>query len=348
MADPEGDPDTRHAARPRLVMRAASAAGALAVQAPLPRFDIQIGAPDISPWLPGNTGVPGFTSFAAAAPGPHVMVLALTHGNEIAGAVVLDRLLSAGLRPARGRLTLGLVNLAAYARFDPEHPTASRFVDEDMNRLWDPSVLDGPRRSIELDRARELRGLIDSADVLLDLHSMLWPSEALILCGPTANGRALGRAVGTPELTVADGGHSSGPRIIDYARFTVPLAPGTAILVEAGQHWTSATVDTMLAAAAGLLRHTGVVPDHPALPGGPTAARTRLAEVTVTVTATTAGFAFVQPWHGGTVVKRRNTLIALDGQIEIRTPYDNCLLVMPSLRPSRGHTAVRLARFVGA
>ena len=39
-------------------------------------------------------------------------------------------------------------------------------------------------------------------------------------------------------------------------------------------------------------------------------------------------------------------LIALDGETEIRTPYDNCLLVMPSLRPSRGHTAVRLARFV--
>jgi predicted deacylase len=279
------------------------------------------------------------------------MLLALTHGNEIAGAVVLDRLLRAGLQPACGRLTLGLVNLAAYARFDPEHPTSSRFVDEDMNRLWDPEVLDGPRRSIELDRARELRGQIDSADVLLDLHSMLWPSEALILCGPTANGRALSRAVGTPELTVADGGHSSGPRIIDYARFTLPAAPGaaptgTAILVEAGQHWASATVDTMLASAAGLLRHTRVVRDGPALPGRPHPALTRLAEVTVTVTATTSGFVFVQPWHGGTVVKRRNTLIALDGQIEIRTPYDNCLLVMPSLRPSRGHTAVRLARFV--
>ncbi len=41
----------------------------------------------------------------------------------------------------------------------------------------------------------------------------------------------------------------------------------------------------------------------------------------------------------------RNTLIALDGNTEIRTPHDDCLLVMPSLRPSRGHTAVRLARF---
>ncbi len=36
----------------------------------------------------------------------------------------------------------------------------------------------------------------------------------------------------------------------------------------------------------------------------------------------------------------------MDGAAEIRTPHDDCLLVMPSLRPSRGHTAVRLARFV--
>ena len=50
--------------------------------------------------------------------------------------------------------------------------------------------------------------------------------------------------------------------------------------------------------------------------------------------------------RGDQVVARRNTLIALDGTAEIRTAYDNCLLVMPSLRASRGHTAVRLARFV--
>ena len=66
--------------------------------------------------------------------------------------------------------------------------------------------------------------------------------------------------------------------------------------------------------------------------------------MTTTVTAATAGFAFVQPWRGGDVVARRNTLIALDGNAEIRTAYDDCLLVMPSLRTSRGHTAVRLAR----
>jgi hypothetical protein len=73
--------------------------------------------------------------------------------------------------------------------------------------------------------------------------------------------------------------------------------------------------------------------------------RQRFAEVTMAVTAATSAFAFVQPYRGGDIIARRNTLIALDGETEIRTPYDDCLLIMPSLRPGRGHTAVRLARF---
>ena len=91
-----------------------------------------------------------------------------------------------------------------------------------------------------------------------------------------------------------------------------------------------------------LLRHVGMLPAD----AEDRVARQRCAEVTLAVTAATGGFAFVQPFRGGEVIARRNTLIALDGATEIRTPHDDCLLVMPSLRPSRGHTAVRLARFV--
>jgi predicted deacylase len=317
-----------------------------AQQSSLPRFDVQLRAPDIRRWLRGNTGIAGFTQFAAPAPGPHVMLLALTHGNEIAGAIALDRLLTAGVRPLCGQLTFGFVNLPAFARFDPDQPTLSRFVDEDLNRVWDASVLDGTRRSVELERAREIRPLLESADLLLDLHTMLWPSDPLILSGPTAKGRALAQAVGVPELVVADPGHVGGRRIIDHARFADPATSPTAILVEAGQHWAAGTVETMLGCIAGLLRHAGTVADHPALPAPPSPARTpRVAEVTMTVTATSAGFAFAEPWRGGAVIARRNTLIAHDGTTEIRTPHDDCLLVMPSLRTSRGHTAVRLARF---
>ena len=318
--------------------------GPSSLQPPLPSFQVQLETPEIGPWLTGNTGVAGFTSRDSGRPGLHVALIALTHGNEIAGAIVLERLLSQGLRPLRGRLSCGFANIAAFAQFDPRQPTASRFVDEDMNRIWDPAVLDGPRRSSELDRAREMRPLIDQVDVLLDLHSMLWPSDPLMLCGSAAKGRDLALAVARPALTVADHGHASGPRLIDYAPFVDPERQCTALLVESGQHWEPATVDMALATVAALLRHTGLIDHFAGLPETGPAPEPSFAIVTDVVTAATANFAFVQPYRGGDIIARRNTLIALDGATEIRTPYDDCLLVMPSLRPSRGHTAVRLAR----
>jgi predicted deacylase len=314
-------------------------------QPSLPSFEVRLSAPDIGPWLQGNTGVRGFTTRDSKTAGPHVALLAITHGNEIAGAIVLDRLLQTGLRPSRGRLTFGFVNLAAYERFDPRQPTISRFVDEDINRLWDTAVLDSARRSAELDRAREIRPLIDTVDILFDLHSMLWPSDPLILCGTSPKGKRLALGAGVPSLVVADHGHASGRRIIDYPRFSDLATPCAASLVEAGQHWQEATAETMFASVAGLLRHLDLA--RAQLPA-PAPQRQRFAEVTMAVTAGTSSFAFVESYRGGDVIPRRNTLIALDGETEIRTPHDDCLMIMPSLRPSRGHTAVRLARFIAA
>jgi predicted deacylase len=314
-------------------------------QPALPSFEVHLTAPDIGRWLPGNTGVRGFITRDSGVAGPHVALLAIAHGNEIAGAIVLDRLLETRLAPTRGRLTFGFVNPAAYERFDPRQPTASRFIDEDINRVWDVAVLDSPRHSAELDRAREIRPLIDTVDVLFDLHSMLWPSDPLILCGMSPKGKQLALGAGVPALVVADHGHVNGRRIIDYSRFADAATPCAASLVEAGQHWQLATVDTMFASVTGLLLHLDLAAMDATLPQRD-AQQQRFAEVTMAVTAASSSFAFMQRYRGGDVIARRNTLIALDGTAEIRTPYDDCLLIMPSLRPSRGHTAVRLARFV--
>jgi len=306
----------------------------------LPRFPVRIELPDLPRWQPGNTGTPGVWRFAAPTPGPNVVVTALIHGNEIAGALALESLLRAGPNPTRGTLTLVFANLEAAARFDPDNPTASRFADEDMNRLWDAAILTSSRTSHELARARALQPVIDTADVLLDLHSMLWPSEPLILCGPSEKGRALARAVGVPPLVVADHGHLGGRRLIDYAPFVDPADHRTAILVEGGPHWEPGTVQSLLATIAAVLSATGLGPLLTSK------AATRVAEVTLAITANSGAFTFAAPYRGGEVIKHRNTLIATDGGTEIRTPYDDCVLIMPSLRPSRGHTAVRLARYV--
>ena len=307
----------------------------------VPQFPVELSPPNLDSWMVGNIGVPGVTRRRSPNPGPDVVLLGLLHGNEIAGAIVIDQLLRDRFEPACGTLTIILANLAAYARFDPEQPTASRFIDEDLNRVWDPAVLDGPRRSRELDRARAIRPMIDRADLLLDLHSMLWPSDPLLLCGPGQTGRALAMSLGVPGLVVADHGHATGPRLIDYPRF-IGSGPAAACLVEAGQHWRGDTVTVMQSCVAAMLGRAGMAP-APAPRPAP-----RCAEVTLVVTAATSGFTFVQPYRGGDVIPERNTLVALDGETEIRTPHDDTLLVMPSLRASRGHTAVRMARFIEA
>lgn len=305
-----------------------------------PSLQVRVPKPQLGAWRAGNTGIEGAWSFDSGLPGPHLLISALMHGNELAGAAVLVRLLEAGLRPATGRLTLTFANLAAFDRFDAEDPTASRFIDEDMNRVWAPATLSGPRRSTELDRARALLPVIAAADVLLDLHSMLWPSDPLVLSGAGQAAQALGVALGSPAVVVADEGHAAGLRMIDHPHFT---EGARALLVEAGPHWEAETEAQMALTVQRLMCTLGLAAPAPApetwSPG-------RLARVTQTVTAQTSAFAFLRGYRGGEIVPRRNTLIALDGEAELRTPHDDCLLVMPSPRVMRGHTAVRLARFV--
>jgi succinylglutamate desuccinylase len=307
----------------------------------LPCFTVALEPPDLTPWRAGNCGVDGFWRFDAPKPGPHVVIIALIHGNEIAGAIALEAMLRAKIRPLRGRLTLGFANLDAYQRFDPARPIASRFVDEDMNRVWSPALLDGARRSRELDRARAMRAVIESADIVLDLHSMLWPSEPLMLCGSGARGKALALALGSPDLVVADSGHAGGRRLIDYPRFTHSMNEAACVLVEAGQHWQEPTVAQMQETIAAVLRHSGLS-DAPLSHRPPP----RFAEVTELVTAMTDRFQFVRRFRGGEIIASRGTLIGHDGGREIRTPHDDCLLIMPSLWTSRLHTAVRLARLI--
>ena len=204
---------------------------------PEPNYAVELSPPDIEPYRSGNTGVEYVTSFDSGVAGPHVLVTALTHGNEICGAIALDRLFRVGLRPRQGKLTLAFDNVAAYHSFDRRVPAASRFIDEDFNRLWAPATLDGPRQSTELARARALRPVVDAADFLLDIHSMQYSTAPLMLAGTLDRSVALARRVGIPELIMCDAGHAAGPRMRDYGGFGDPGSAKTALLIECGQHW---------------------------------------------------------------------------------------------------------------
>jgi hypothetical protein len=64
------------------------------------------------------------------------------------------------------------------------------------------------------------------------------------------------------------------------------------------------------------------------------------------VTIETDEFAFVQPVAGLDVIPRGGSLLARDGAKQVLTPYDNAVLIMPTRRPRKGETAVRIGRFV--
>ena len=66
--------------------------------------------------------------------------------------------------------------------------------------------------------------------------------------------------------------------------------------------------------------------------------------VTAPVTIESDDFRFEPVVENLKIIDKAGTLIAHDGDREIRTPYDDCILIMPSKRLYPGQTAVRLGR----
>ncbi|MEO1492607.1 MAG: succinylglutamate desuccinylase/aspartoacylase family protein [Pseudomonadota bacterium] len=304
--------------------------------------------PDITPYAEGNCGLPYTWRFEAETPGPDVLVTAVVHGNEPCGAVALDWLLSSDVRPIKGALTLAFMNYEACLAFDPDEPTTTRWVDEDFNRVWAGEVLASDRDSVEMRRAREMQPVVARADYLLDIHSMTAPSPPMMMAGWQTKGRELAHLVGVPELVVMDRGHAAGRRMRDHGRFAEAGVPGAALLVECGQHWDLAAGDLAIEATLRFLTGLGAIaPDWLEGLGAPDPAPQSTWEVTDPVTIQSETFTFVRPFQGGEVLAEAGTLIGHDGPDAVRTPYDDCMLVMPSPRLKQGLTAVRLARRLG-
>ena len=314
---------------------------------------IELKPPAIERWRDGGTGVDFVHALDSGRPGPRVMIQALTHGNEICGAIALDWLLAqidAGWRPARGRLILAFANVAAYQRFDTDRPYASRCIDEDLNRVWADEVLLGARDSAELRRARELRPFVDASELMLDIHSMSEPCAPLMVCGTQDKNAAFARELGVPEILLIDTGHPAGLRMVERGGFGDPNAPHRALLIECGQHWEATAAEVALDATVRFLGLTGLaeaawVQAHVRMP---LPARQRLVRVTEAVLARTTDFHFLVPTVGLSVIPKAGTPIARDGEHVFVTPYDDTVLVMPgtnNLKP--GGTAVRLGRFEG-
>ena len=311
-------------------------------------YPVELEAPDLARYKEGGTGIDYVHRFDSGAPGPRVLVTALVHGNEICGAIALDWLFKEKFRPAKGTLTLAFCNIVAYQHFDQAAPGDSRFMDEDLNRVWSPERLKGAGNSVELRRARELVPVVEAADLLLDIHSMQHKTPALTISGPLEKGRRLAREIAFPALVVSDEGHAGGRRMRDYSAFGDPAEKANALLVECGQHWEKASEAVAKETLVRFLAHAGIadpawVKRH--LPKKKPAPQ-RLVEVTHTVTIKTPEFRFAAAYRGLEVIPKKGSVLAHDGNEPVKTPYDECVLIMPSRRLQPGQTAVRLGRYI--
>ena len=313
-------------------------------------YPIEVAFPDLVPYAQGNTGIPYVYSYDSGAPGPHTMITALTHGNEVCGAIAVKAMIDSDIRPRRGRVTLVFANIEAYRSFDPQRPDASRFVDQDLNRVWMPEILDDlARDSSELRRARALRPLLDTVDFLLDLHSMHERSAPLTVCGPLQKSIDLARRLGVPEHIVSDAGHPEGRRMRDYGAFGDPGRPQNALLVECGQHWEAGAVDVARNCCARFLLVCGNL-DATDIPAGwlkPHPPSQKVIRVTDPVVADSTDFRFEDAYTGLETFAEAGTVIGWNDGRPVRTPYPDCVLVMPSLRQLRaGVTVVRFGQLI--
>ena len=316
------------------------------------QFDLP--KPDIAAWRAGNTGVEGVWQFDSGRPGRALMISALVHGNELCGAWALKGLLEAGVRPQQGRLTLAFCNLAAFDRFDASSHDASRFVDEDLNRQWSSERLSAGGTQ-ERRRALALLPFVEAADWLLDIHSMHEPAEPLLLTGMQARNLALARELRQPEYMVVDSGHKDGVRMRDFGRFGELCDDGSdngsrSLLIECGFHGALSSRVVAQDMCVRFLQSAGTLDAEQAqrlLPGWrqPDAQQQWALDVTGPVVARSEKFRFVEPVRGLDLIARAGTLIAWNDDEAVTTPYDDCVLVMPSTRQAKaGVTVVRFAR----
>ena len=260
-------------------------------------YPVEVQPIDIAHYKHGNTGVDFVHVLDSGRPGPTVMLQALTHGNEFCGAYAIDYLLREKIKPSAGKLVIAFANVDAYARFDFDNPDASRYIDEDYNRVWADEVLHGARDSAELRRARKLQPFVDAADLLLDIHSMHEPCRPIMVCGMVDKHAAFARKVGVPADLLLDTGHPAGLRMRDRGSFNDPASPRTALLIECGQHWEKSAVDVAVDTMLRFLAAAGSVPSSSV------ASRLRITppkqqrviRVTEAVVAKSMNFEFVVP-----------------------------------------------------
>jgi predicted deacylase len=303
--------------------------------------DLEVLPRDISAYREGNTGIDYVHRFESGQPGPHVLINALTHGNEICGMVAATHLLDTGVRPKIGTLTVSFAHVEAYNAFDAGRPFDNRQIVHNLNRVWSDEWLDGPEDSPELRRARELRPVVAAADHILDIHSTSQDVVPFWVYPAFDRNARVALAIGLPSVhLVMPSGLGSGTPLIQHGLHAGPDAPGAAMVVECGQHFKQSAADLATEVTMRFLGHFGLVDPHPATPSPGVQRRFELLQTHV---IQSEDFRFVRPLIGFETFAK-GELIATNGPDEIRAPCDECTIFMPAQRVIVGREAVYLTK----
>ena len=295
---------------------------------------------DLSAYRQGNVGVEYVHRFDSGEPGPHVLVNALTHGNEFCGMVAACHLLDTGVRPLRGTLTVSFANVAAYESFNPEQPFESRQITHNFNRIWSEEWLDGDQDSVELRRARAMRAVVAEADHILDLHSTSQDVEPFWVYPDFARNARVASALATPAVhLVMPNGLGSGTPVIQHGRHGLAdSSAGAALVAECGQHFKQSSADVAVQVTLDFLAHFGLIERAVSARVAP-----RRFELLRTHVVAHPDFRFTRPVVGFETFAE-GELIAMDGDEPIHAPCDDCTLFMPTREAVVGREGVYLTR----
>ncbi|MCW5636802.1 MAG: succinylglutamate desuccinylase/aspartoacylase family protein [Rubrivivax sp.] len=299
---------------------------------------------DLAPYRAGNTGIPYVHRFDSGRPGPHVLVNALTHGNEFCGMVAATHLLDTGVRPKIGTLTVSFANVEAYESFDAARPLDSRQLVHNLNRIWSEAWLDGPEHSPELRRARELRPVVAAADHVLDLHSTSTDVPPFWVYPQFERNAAAALAVGLPRIHLTMPlGLGTGTPLILHGLHGQAGHHGVGLVAECGGHFRRASGEVARRVTMRFLAHFGLVEAEQGGAAEGDAEPPCRYELVHTRVVKTDSFRFARPLVGFETFAR-GELIATDGDEEIRAPCDDCTVMMPTRRPIVGREGVYLTR----
>lgn len=212
-------------------------------------------------------GVPGVKEFRGKVAGPSDPVLYIgthTHGNEPGSGAILPALLSRQVQVGRGRVIVGINNLAA-----AEKKLRREADDLDLNRLPEDDVLaevhaNNPSLAIQRMRALARAGLLEATHGL-DLHTIPHskkPGFKLHVKGDYAFANAIGIPDYIAKITdnQFDAANPTGPRTVAFGNYIGGLGNEISVAeIEGGGKETPRVRQTVAQGTLSVMAQLGMI-----------------------------------------------------------------------------------------